>query len=131
MLDGTGRGPVLNVAVMSNVAPTYAPAGRHLVVAAMPGHIGADIEDRRPSAVAFVVGTAGRHVAITCAATGSRTVSRASARPSSPSSESGSRDGRFVCGDHRDTASIQGAMFSGRRCGLEVAAAIGQTDDHD
>jgi predicted NAD/FAD-dependent oxidoreductase len=25
------------------------------------------------------------------------------------------RPGRYVCGDHRDTASIQGAMVSGRR----------------
>jgi hypothetical protein len=29
-------------------------------------------------------------------------------------------DGLFVCGDHRDTASIQGAMFSGER----TAAAV-------
>jgi hypothetical protein len=29
-------------------------------------------------------------------------------------------EGRYVCGDHRDTASIQGALFSGRRCGEQV-----------
>ena len=29
-------------------------------------------------------------------------------------------DGRFVCGDHRDTASIQGAMYSGRRTAMAV-----------
>ncbi len=33
-------------------------------------------------------------------------------------------DGRFVCGDHRDTASIQGAMYSGRRCADAVTAAL-------
>jgi hypothetical protein len=33
-------------------------------------------------------------------------------------------DGRFVCGDHRDTGSIQGAMFSGRRCGEAVVASL-------
>ena len=32
-------------------------------------------------------------------------------------------DGRFVCGDHRDTPSIQGAMYSGRRCADAVLAA--------
>jgi hypothetical protein len=32
--------------------------------------------------------------------------------------------GRFVCGDHRDTASIQGALFSGRRCGEAVVASL-------
>ena len=39
-------------------------------------------------------------------------------------------DGRFVCGDHRDTASIQGAMYSGRRCGLAIAADMRQTGPH-
>jgi hypothetical protein len=34
-------------------------------------------------------------------------------------------DGRYVCGDHRDTPSIQGAMFSGRRCGERVVLDLG------
>jgi predicted NAD/FAD-dependent oxidoreductase len=29
----------------------------------------------------------------------------------------------WVCGDHRDTGSIQGALVSGRRCADEVLAA--------
>jgi hypothetical protein len=33
-------------------------------------------------------------------------------------------DGLFVCGDHRDTASIQGAMFSGERTAAAVATAL-------
>jgi hypothetical protein len=37
--------------------------------------------------------------------------------PFSPKHRVSLGDGRFVCGDHRDTASIQGALFSGRRCG--------------
>jgi hypothetical protein len=31
--------------------------------------------------------------------------------------------GLFVCGDHRDTASIQGALVSGRRAAGAVMAA--------
>jgi predicted NAD/FAD-dependent oxidoreductase len=31
--------------------------------------------------------------------------------------------GLFVCGDHRDTASIQGALVSGRRAAEAVLAA--------
>jgi hypothetical protein len=27
-----------------------------------------------------------------------------------------------VCGDHRDTGSIQGALYSGRRCAEAVAS---------
>jgi hypothetical protein len=29
----------------------------------------------------------------------------------------------WVCGDHRDTASIQGALVSGRRCADAILAA--------
>ena len=32
-------------------------------------------------------------------------------------------EGLFVCGDHRDTASIQGALFSGRRTAEAILAA--------
>ena len=32
--------------------------------------------------------------------------------------------GRYVTGDHRDTPSIQGALFSGRRCGEAVVADL-------
>jgi hypothetical protein len=32
--------------------------------------------------------------------------------------------GRYVCGDHRDTASIQGALFSGRRTAEAVRADL-------
>ena len=32
--------------------------------------------------------------------------------------------GMFVCGDHRDTASIQGAIVSGRRTAQAVARAL-------
>ncbi|MGM0670097.1 MAG: FAD-dependent oxidoreductase [Gemmatimonadota bacterium] len=33
--------------------------------------------------------------------------------------------GRFVCGDHRETASLQGAIHSGRRAAREVLAEQG------
>ncbi|MEQ1701420.1 MAG: hypothetical protein ABMA25_15030, partial [Ilumatobacteraceae bacterium] len=32
-------------------------------------------------------------------------------------------EGLYVCGDHRDTPSIQGALFSGRRTAESVLAA--------
>ena len=129
VLDGTGRGPVLNVAVMSNVAPTYASDGRHLVVAAMPGHVGADIERSARVQLRDWWGPAvdgWEHVRTYRIAHG-QPRQRA---PFDPKRSVCLDDGRFVCGDHRDTASIQGAMFSGRRCGLAVVAAIGHTGAH-
>jgi hypothetical protein len=34
-------------------------------------------------------------------------------------------DGLYVAGDHRDTASIQGAIVSGRRAAAAVLGAVG------
>lgn len=126
VLDGTGRGPVLNVAVMSNVASTYAPAGSHLVVAAAPGHDGPTIETDARAQLRGWWGPqvdAWEHLATYRIAHGQPR----QRPPFDPKRRVRLDDGRFVCGDHRDTASIQGAMYSGRRCGLAIAAEIGQT----
>ena len=129
VLDGTGRGPVLNVAVMSNVASTYAPAGSHLVVAAAPGHDGPTIETDARAQLRGWWGPqvdAWEHLATYRIAHGQPR----QRPPFDPKRRVRLDDGRFVCGDHRDTASIQGAMYSGRRCGLAIAAEIGQTGIH-
>ena len=130
VLDGTGQGPVLNVAVMSNVAPSYAPAGSHLVVAALPGHDGPSIDTDARTQLRGWWGPqvdSWDHVATYRIAHGQPR----QRPPFDPKRRVLLDDGRFVCGDHRDTASIQGAMYSGRRCGLGVAAEISQTDRHD
>lgn len=124
VLDGTSEGPVLNVAVMSNVSPEYAPVGRHLVSAALPGVIDGDLEAlaRRQLRTWWggqVDGWA--HL---------RTYRIAHGQPDqrppfSPKRRVDLGGGRFVCGDHRDTGSIQGALFSGRRTADAVAAALG------
>ena len=129
VLDGTGRGPVLNVAVMSNVAPTYAPAGAHLIVAALPGHNGPTIEVDARAQLREWWGPqvdSWDHLATYRIAHGQPR----QRPPFDPKRRIRLDDGRFVCGDHRDTASIQGAMYSGRRCGLAIAAEIGQTGRH-
>ena len=35
-------------------------------------------------------------------------------------------DALFVCGDHMDTASIQGAMLSGRRAAEQIVTGLGR-----
>jgi phytoene dehydrogenase-like protein len=129
VLDGTGRGPVLNVAVMSNVAPTYAPTGAHLIVAALPGHDGDTIETDARSQLRGWWGSqvdTWEHLATYRIAHGQPR----QRPPFQPKRRVRLDDGRFVCGDHRDTASIQGAMYSGRRCALAVVDEIGQTGRH-
>jgi protoporphyrinogen oxidase len=130
VLDGSGRGPVLNVAVMSNVAPSYAPPGSHLIVAALPGHVGPTIEVDATSQLRDWWGPqvdTWDHLATYRIAHGQPR----QRPPFDPKRRVRLDDGRFVCGDHRDTASIQGAMYSGRRSGLAIAAEIGQTERHD
>lgn len=124
VLDGTGVGPVLNVAIMSNVAPSYAPAGRHLIAAAMPGHVDGDLSSVARAQLrswwgAQVDGWDHLHTyRIIHGQPGQQP-------PFSPKQAVALPDGRFVCGDHRDTASIQGALFSGRRCAHAVAQRLG------
>lgn len=123
VLDGTSRGPAENVAVMSDVAPEYAPAGQALIAAACPGTVGTD--DLAEQVRAQLRGWWGAEVdewrvlRVDRIAHG-QPDSRPQFHPKQPVSLG---EGLFVCGDHRDTPSIQGALFSGRRCG-EVAAGV-------
>jgi predicted NAD/FAD-dependent oxidoreductase len=114
VLDGTGQGPILNVAVMSHVSSQYAPANQHLVAAALPGVCDGDLEGAARSQLRRWWGAQvddWRHL---------RTYRIPHGQPGqdapfSPKKQVSLGDGLFVCGDHRDTGSIQGAMYSGRR----------------
>jgi len=133
ILDGTGRGPVLNVAVMSNAARSYAPEGQHLIAAAIPGlpldpatgepddH--ADLESMARTQMSQWFGmqvARWRHLGTYRIAHGQPDQSP----PLHPKRRVSLGGGVFVCGDHRDTGSIQGALYSGRRCGEAVTAAL-------
>lgn len=121
LLDGDGDGPARNVAVMSEVAHSYAPSGRALVAAAVPGpdaldpHVTARV--REQLARWFDAATADwRHLRTDVVPHGQP----AQAPPFHPKQPVAMGDGLFVCGDHRDTASIQGAMYSGGRAARAV-----------
>ena len=127
-VDARGRhappGPVWNAAVVSTVAPSYAPAGRHLVEAttllARP-----DGEASEAEVLAHLGDLYG------CDTTSWQVVAHhviPKAVPASPPPLQLTRPvsvghGLFVCGDHRDTASIQGALVSGQRAARAVLAA--------
>ncbi len=129
-LDGTGRGPVRNLAVMSEVAPTYAPPGRSLVAAAVPGPdaldpgLGAKVTEQL--AGWFDSSTAEwEHLRTDVIPHGQPRQSPQFA----PRQRVSLGDGHFVCGDHRDTASLQGAMFSGERTARAVLAHLAGVPD--
>ena len=113
-LDGLG-GPVLNAAIMTNVAPGYAPPGRHLVVAALPGMSEGDLETIARDALRTWWGSQvdGWDVVNVNRIAHGQPGRGVPLHPKLPVCVS---DGLYVCGDHRDTGSIQGALYSGRRC---------------
>ncbi len=123
VLDGTGDGPALNFAVMSNVAPGYSPDDRALVAAAVPGALDAAAEAAVRAQAQGIWGAqvdAWQHLRTDVIAHGQPR----QYPPFSPKQRVSLGEGLFVCGDHRDTASIQGALFSGRRCGDAVVASL-------
>ena len=123
VLDGSGEGPVLNAAVMSNISPAYAPAGQHLVAAAFPGVESEDLERLARNQLRGWWGPqvdSWRHLRTYRIPHGQPDQSP----PFSPKRRVALGDGRFVCGDHRVTGSIQGALFSGRRCAEAVSDTL-------
>lgn len=118
-LNGSGSGQVLNVAVMTNVAAEYGPAGQSLIVASCPGVCNHTIESMvRDELRGWWGGVVDswRHIRTDAI----RHAQPDHVPPHSPKQPVHLGGGLFVCGDHRDTGSIQGALYSGRRCGEAV-----------
>jgi phytoene dehydrogenase-like protein len=115
VVDGRRRGPMVNAAVVSNAVSSYAPAGRHLVEVTTllgPGRDATEHEVRRQAAEVFGRPTTGWEVV--------RRDDVVHALPAQPpplrvTSPARVAPGVYVAGDHRDTASIQGALVSGHR----------------
>lgn len=127
VLDGEGSGPANHVAVVSNVAPTYAPTGAHLVSVSGVDAAAADPQAYRVAAAEQLTRWFGpsvgawRHLrtyriphALPRHPAGSLTGRRAES-PRRP-------DGLIVAGDHTQFGAIQGALLSGRRAAHAVLA---------
>ncbi|QYJ03332.1 FAD-dependent oxidoreductase [Nocardioides panacisoli] len=126
-VDGDRDGPLANTVVVSNAAPTYAPVGRALVAATAVGtHPEATAEAEARAQAARLLGDDPTRWELL------RSDVITHALPTHPAGQSLRQpvalgDGRFVCGDHRDTPSIQGALVSGRRTADAVRRALGRT----
>jgi phytoene dehydrogenase-like protein len=122
-LDGDRSGPVANLAVHSEVSPAYAPDGQCLFVAACPGTVADGLEAEVRTQMRRWFGP----VVDTWQLLRQDRIHHGqplAAVPFSPKRAVSLGDGRYVAGDHRDTPSIQGALFSGRRCGNAVVADL-------
>jgi phytoene dehydrogenase-like protein len=119
-LDGTADGPIVNTLAMSLSAPSYAPAGRHLVQATCL--LGPSFSPTQRDVRDQLVGLWGRDAATWELL---RRDDLPHALPALPPplkrpSPSHLGDGLHVAGDHRDTPSIQGALGSGERAARGV-----------
>jgi phytoene dehydrogenase-like protein len=126
VLDADGDGPVNNLAVMSDVAPSYAPAGRSLVSASIVGVVDADDRELDRRVRHQLDGWYGGEVAGWERLRVDR-IAYAQPRQDVDDLPTLAREVRagehlWVCGDHRDTGSIQGALVSGRRTADAVVA---------
>ncbi len=123
-LNGDGQGPVNNVCVPSMIAPSYAPSGAHLISVTVVGQ-SAQAPDELLAAVINqltewfgIIVQDWQHLS---------TYWIPDALPEQTPASGGIaskqvlvQPGLYICGAHRDTASINGALLSGRR----VAEAI-------
>ncbi len=118
VLNGDGRGPINNLCVPTVAAPSYGPSDSSLVSVTVlgsendPERLLAEVREQ----LGEWFGTAvqdWRHLRTYC-------IHYALPAQSPPALNVPERPvrwqtGIYVCGDHRDNASIQGAMVSGRR----------------
>jgi phytoene dehydrogenase-like protein len=125
LVDGGQRGPVVNSVVLTHAAPTYATGGRVLVSSSV---LGTRTDETAARDVRGHLGLI--HGVDSRSWTTLDPVPVRDALPAMPPPHLFRRsvdwgDGLFVCGDHRDSASIQGAMVSGRRTAEAALARLG------
>lgn len=138
VLNGTGSGPINNLAVLTNVAKTYAPAGKHLISVTVLGQLPGkhDHEDAlEPAFEAQLINDViiqakswfgekvdgWQHVK-------SYRIANALPDQSPPWLETPRptrlSDGLYACGDFRENASINGALISGRKAAEALVADL-------
>ena len=128
VLNGDGSGPVNNFTVLSEVAPSYAPAGKSLVSVTVLGIQKLTDEQLGGFIIAQMKSWFGP-VARSWKFLRSYRIPHAQPQQfpgalEPPARPVRIRPGVYLCGDHRDNASIHGAMHSGRRAAEAVLADL-------
>ena len=128
VLNADEPGPVNHLAVMSDVAPAYAPPGAALVSASVLGVPPGDDAALEAAVREQLAGWFGPAVRRWRPLRAYR-IRHALPDQTAPALDVPERpvkldDGLYVCGDHRDTASLNGAMASGWRAAQAMAADL-------
>lgn len=122
VLDGEGTGPVTTFCLPSRVSASYAPAGADLVSVSIVGVPQMNDDQLLEAVRAQMRGWWGpevgqwRHLR-TCRI---HHALPAFLPPNDAVAPAEIRPGLFICGDHRENPSLQGAMASGRRAARAV-----------
>jgi phytoene dehydrogenase-like protein len=123
IVNGEGSGPVSHCCVPSAVSPTYAPSGRHLVSVSVLGKVepGEALERAVVGQLAdwFGSGVLGWDLLATYRIEHAQPAQPVGALDP-PERPVRLEPGLYLCGDHRDNASINGALTSGRRAAAAV-----------
>ncbi|MER6604702.1 NAD(P)/FAD-dependent oxidoreductase [Streptomyces sp. NPDC000927] len=124
LLDSDRSGPVAHTAVMSAVDPARAPRGRTLISSTVLGTPPPDLDRAVRSHLAVLYGTPTDDWELLAAHHDPEAVP-AMAAPHDLRRPVRLLAGLYVCGDHRDTSTVQGALFSGRRAAEAILTDLG------
>ncbi|MER5894960.1 NAD(P)/FAD-dependent oxidoreductase [Streptomyces sp. NPDC001876] len=124
LLDADRSGPVAHTAVMSEVDPSRAPHGRTLITSTVLGPPPPDLDRTVREHLAVLYGTPTHDWELLAAHHDPEAV------PTMPPPHDLHRPvrvlaGLYVCGDHRDTSTVQGALHSGHRAASAILTDLG------
>ncbi len=124
LLDADRGGPVAHTAVMSRVDPSRAPAGRALVSSTVLGTPPPDIDTAVRMHLSRLYGTSTARWE-TLAVHHTPEAVPAMRPPHDLRRPVRLLAGLYVCGDHRDTSTTQGALHSAHRAAAAILADLG------
>ncbi|MET9828695.1 NAD(P)/FAD-dependent oxidoreductase [Streptomyces sp. NPDC006385] len=124
LLDADRGGPVAHTAVLSQVDPSRAPAGRALVSSTVLGAPPPDIDTAVRMHLSRLYGTSTTRWE-TLAVHHTPQAVPAMRPPHDPRRPVRLLAGLYVCGDHRDTSTVQGALHSAHRAATAILTDLG------
>lgn len=129
LLDADRGGPVAHTAIVSLVDPSRAPVGRALVSSTVLGTPPDDVDGAVRTHLALLFGTSTMRWETLAVHHTARAVP-VMRPPHDLRRPVRLLAGLYVCGDHRETSTVQGALHSGHRAASAVLADLGADPMH-